>query len=160
MSARVRFASLIALTGVVAACAGRGGLFDRPQPSEERVNPDIPAGQFTTITSIAAGDMRIDLQVAVTVRGLLQDSGVAVTRVPGRWDSSTDALRSLCAPGAVPPLDGVLFVWHNRLELRDCASGTVAYEITSKGEEGINQLTNRLIRYLRGGPPQSSGSRS
>lgn len=159
MSGRARrgAALVVALgaTGLLAACQGRP-MFDRPQPSVERLNSEIPPGRFNTITSIAGGDQRIDLQISVTVRGLLEDSGIVVTRVPGRWESSTDALRSLCAPGASPALDGVLFIWYNRLELRECATGSIAYEITSKGQEGITHLTNRLIRYLRRAPESGS----
>jgi hypothetical protein len=50
----------------------------------------------------------------------------------------------------VPP-DGVLFVWYNRLQLHDCVTAGSAYEITSGGQEGITQLTDRLIRYLKQG---------
>jgi hypothetical protein len=87
----------------------------------------------------------------VTVRQQLQDSGVIVARRSGRWESQADALRAICSPGEDPSIDGVLFIWYNRLELRDCSTGGTAYEITSGGAEGITVLTNRLIRYLRQG---------
>jgi hypothetical protein len=117
------------------------------------VNPNIPGGRFQTIASVAGGDARIDLQVSVTVRQQLTDSGFTVVRRAGRWDSQTEAVRAICEP----PVNGVLFIWYNRLELRDCATeGATAYEITSRGQEGITGLTDRLIRYLRQPPAAQS----
>jgi hypothetical protein len=113
------------------------------------VNAAIPAGRYHVLAGVAGGDARIDLQISVTVRQQLQDSGFTVLRRAGRWDSQTDAVRAICEP----PVDGVLFIWYNRLELRDCATvGAMAYEISSGGQEGITTLTDRLIRYLRRPP--------
>ena len=134
---------------VVAAC--NRPLFDRPRPSVERINPNIPGGRFHILASIAGGDALTDLQISVTVRQQLQDSGFTVARRAGRWESQSDAVRGICAPGEQPSIDGVLFIWYNRLELRDCATGSTAYEITSGGSEGIDGITSRLIRYLRQG---------
>ena len=105
---------------------------------------------------IAGGDALIDFQISATVREELQDSGFTVVRRAGRWDSQPEAVRVICAPGETPKVDGVLFIWYNRLELLDCGSGTTAYEITSRGQEGITHLTQRLIRYLR--QPADSGA--
>jgi hypothetical protein len=140
-------ASATAGAGVVAAC--NRPLFDRARPTVERVNPNIPAGRFHVLASIAGGDARTDLQISVTVRQQLQDSGFTVVRRAGRWDSQTEAVRAICEP----PVDGVLFIWYNRLELRDCVTqGAMAFEISSRGQEGITNLTDRLIRYLRRPP--------
>ena len=110
------------------------------------------------LSSIAGGDALTDLQISVTVRQQLQDSGFTVVRRAGRWDSQAEALRGICAPGEVPNVDGVLFIWYNRLELRDCGTGSTAYEITSRGAEGITVLTDRLIKYLRQGGAATSPS--
>jgi hypothetical protein len=137
-------AAALAGAGLLAACSRP--LFDKVRPSVERVNPNVPAGRYHVLAGVAGGDARIDLQISVTVRQQLQDSGFTVLRRAGRWDSQTDAVKAICEP----PVDGVLFIWYNRLELRDCATeGATAYEVTGGGQEGITKLTDRLIRYLR-----------
>jgi hypothetical protein len=139
----------VAVTGAGLLAACNRPLFDRALPAIERVNPNIPGARFHVLAGIAGGDARIDFQVSVTVRQQLQDSGFTVVRRAGRWDSQTEAVRALCEP----PVDGLLFIWYNRIELRDCATeGATAYEITSRGQEGITGLTDRLIRYLRRAP--------
>lgn len=143
-----------AAAGLLAAC--NRPIFDRPKPSVERINPNVPGGQFRILASIAGGDALTDLQISVTVRQQLQDSGFTVARRAGRWESQAEALRAICAPGEVPSIDGVLFIWYNRLELRHCGTGVTAYEITSGGAEGIGQMTNRLIRYMREGGGNTS----
>lgn len=138
-------ATLVATAGLLAAC--NRPLFERMRPSVERVNPNIPTGRFHVLASIAGGDARTDFQISVTVRQQLADSGFTVVRRPGRWDSQTDAVVAICGPGGI---DGVLFIWYNRLELRDCRTeGATAYEVTGGGQEGIQKLTDRLINYLR-----------
>jgi hypothetical protein len=122
------------------------------------VNANIPGGQFRILAPIAGGDALTDLQISVTVRQQLQDSGLTVVRRAGRWESQTDAVRVICAPGEIPSIDGVLFIWYNRLELRHCGTGGTAYEITSQGAEGITKMTDRLIRYLKQGAASSPPS--
>jgi hypothetical protein len=136
--------------GLTSACTGRK-LFDRPKPSVERVNPNIPGGRLKILSPIAGGDALTDLQISVTVRQQLQDSGFTVIRRAGRWESQSEAVRAICEPGEVPSVDAVLFIWYNRLELRECGTGATAYEITSGGKEGITVMTDRLIRYLKQG---------
>jgi hypothetical protein len=145
----------VAAAGFLAACTGRA-LFDRAKPSIERVNPKIPGAGFRILASVAGGDALTDFQISATVRQQLQDSGFTVVRRAGRWDSQPAAVESICAQGETPSMDGVLFVWYNRLELRDCVTGAMAYEITSGGREGITVLADRLIRYLRQGGAASS----
>ena len=147
----IRPALLVTVAGVGLLAACNRPLFDRPKPSVERLSPTIPGGKFRILASIAGGDALTDLQISVTVRQQLQDSGFTVARRAGRWESQSDALRGICSTGEQPSIDGVLFIWYNRLELRDCASGATAYEITGGGAEGIDGMTNRLIRYLRQG---------
>ena len=144
----------VVAAGLLGACSRP--IFDRPKPSIERINNSIPGTKFRILASIAGGDALTDLQISVTVRQQLQDSGVTVARKAGRWESQADAVHTICAPGEEPSIDGVLFIWYNRLELRDCGTKGTAYEITSGGAEGITKLTNRLIHYLRQGGTSTS----
>jgi hypothetical protein len=131
-------------------CNGRS-LFERPKPVSERWSSSIPTGRFSVIATIAGGDSRTELQVSVTVRQQLEDSGFTIVRRAGRWDSELAALRAICAPDAVPVVDGVLFIWYNRLELRDCATEGTAYEIAGSPEGGVGviEMSDRLVRYLK-----------
>lgn len=147
MTWRAPLLATLALAG--SACAGRP-IFDRPKPAVERMNPAIPPGRFKVFASIAGGDARTDLQISATVRQILADSGFTVIRRPGRWENQTDAVRAICAPGQTPAVDGVLFIWYNRLELRDCLTESAAYEIGgSGGSVGVTEMADRLIRWLR-----------
>jgi hypothetical protein len=139
---------LVVLAGLSVVACGRP-LFDKSKPSIERINPSVSASQLRVLAPVSGGDALTDFQISVTVRQQLQDSGFTIIRRAGRWDTQPEAVRAICAPGEVPSVDAVLFVWYNRLELRDCGTGVTAYEITSGGQEGITVLTNRLIRYLR-----------
>jgi hypothetical protein len=151
MSARASFLLTLALLGA-AAC--NRPLLDRPKPAVERMNPEIPPGRYRVLAGIAGGDARTDLQISVTVRQRLADAGFTVIRRPGRWETQTDAVRAICAPGQTPPVDGVLFIWYNRLELRDCMTETAAYEIGgSGGSIGVTEMTDRLIKWLRRDAP-------
>ncbi len=154
VSVRVPLLLTVALLGA-AAC--NRPLLDRPKPAVERMNPEIPPGRFKVLAGIAGGDARTDLQISVTVRQRLADSGFTIIRRAGRWENQTDAVRAICAPGQTPPVDGVLFIWYNRLELRDCITETAAYEIGgSGGSVGITEMTDRLIKWLRRDGPAPS----
>lgn len=131
-------------------CNGRS-LFERPRPVNERWSATIASNRFHVIATIAGGDSRTELQVSATVRQQLEDSGFTVVRRAGRWDSEVAALRAICAPDAVPVVDGVLFIWYNRLELRDCESEGTAYEIAGspEGGTGVVEMSDKLVRYLK-----------
>jgi hypothetical protein len=145
----MRMLLLLGLTIVMASGCGRS-LIQKPGPMMEEANASIPPGRFRVLAAIAgAGDTRLDLQVSATVRLQLNDSGFTVVKRAGRWEDHNTALQSLCAQNATPVVDGVVFAWHDRLELRDCASGTVAYQVSGSGDKGITDMTNGLIRYLR-----------
>jgi len=141
------FAAFAALT--LAAC--NRPLLERSKPTVERASATIPSGRFRTIAAVAGGDSKTELRMSAQVRQQLTDSGFAVIRKAGRWESEQAAIRAICAPDAVPPVDGVLFIWYNRLELRDCTTEAAAYEIGGYGDIGIMDMANRLVRYLKRG---------
>jgi hypothetical protein len=90
------------------------------------------------------------------VRLRMQDSGFAAVTKTGRWDSEAEAVRGVCASEGGAPVDGVLFVWYNRLQLSDCATQAIAYEISGDGPSiGITAMTDKLIGYLRGRSAQT-----
>lgn len=143
---------LLAAVGYVAVACGP--VFQKRRPAVERVNSAIPAGRFQVIASIAGGDSRTDIRMAVTVREVLQDSGITVVRRSGRWDTELDAVKGICEPaGAV---DGVLVIWYDRMVLRDCRTQTTAYEISAGNEKGITEMATSLVRYLRRPPGVST----
>jgi hypothetical protein len=145
--------AVVVTCGLGAACGGKP-IFDRARPMVERTSATIPPGRFRVLTTVAGGgSTRIDFQVSATVRQQLEDSGVTVVRRAGRWEDELAALRAICAPDAVPAVDGVLFVWYDRLELRDCATQGTAFEVTGGSDQGIQDMTNRLIVYLHRSAP-------
>jgi hypothetical protein len=152
MRARVWVLAPLVAVGLP-GCTGKP-LFDKPRPMVEHASPTIPIppGGYRLIATVAGGDGRTDLQISGTVRLQLEDSGFTVVRRAGRWDDERQAVRAICAPDAVPVVDGVLFIWYNRLELRDCATEGVAFEIKASADKGITDMTNRLVVYLRRPP--------
>lgn len=146
MSTRAVFALVAAVTATTAC---NRPLFDKPRPAIERINPEIPPGRFHVLATIAGGNARTDLRISATARQQLADSGFTVIRKAGRWETQQEAVRQICAPGQVPPVDGVLFVWYNRLELRDCTTEAAAYEINGQGSVGITAMVDRLVQWLK-----------
>jgi hypothetical protein len=137
------------LLAAAAGCAGRP-LFEREKPAVERVSMTIPPGRFHVIAGIAGGATRTDLQISATVRQRMSDSGFTMIRKAGRWENMTEAVRSICAPGQTPAIDGVLFIWYNRLELRDCVTEGAAFEIGGSGASiGITAMVDRLVKWLK-----------
>jgi hypothetical protein len=140
---------LVAIAATLAAACNRP-LLDREKPAVERVSSTIPPSRFHVLATVAGGGSRTDLQISVTVRQRLADSGFTAVRRAGRWDNEADAVRSICAPGQTPAIDGVLFIWYNRLELRDCTTEGAAFEIGGEGASiGITAMTDRLVRWLK-----------
>ena len=152
MISRASHLALLTWVGVSVGC--NRPLFDKPRPAVERMNPDIPPGRFRVVATIAGDNTRPGLQISATARERLADSGFTVIRRFGRWDNQAEAVRMICAPGQIPPVDGVLFIWYNRLELRDCTTEGAAYEIGGEGSIGITGMVDRLVKWLRrdGGP--------
>lgn len=146
---------LALLLGSAVATLGSGPcgpLLKQGGPVLERRHPTISPAQFQRLGTIAGASARTDRQISAHIRKQLIDSGLTVVALPGRFDSEQDAVKRSCAPDAAPAIDGVLFVWVNRLELHDCVSEVVAYEVSGESQ-GINQLADRLIAYLKGTAP-------
>lgn len=127
----------------IAGCIGGGS------PIIENVNPEVPGSKFRVIATIAGGDASPDIRMSATVRQTLNDGGWSAVRRAGRWESERMAVTDICAVGDV---DGVLIVSYNRLQLDDCESLRPAYRIDGSPDRGVGltEMTNRLIRYLRG----------
>jgi hypothetical protein len=132
-----------------------GCKFGQGRPVLEQVSPTIPGGKFQVIATVAGGSGPADLRMSVTVRQLLNDSGWTAVRRAGRWDNQGEAVVAICSGTDV---QGVLFVWYNRLELDDCETKKPAYAIDGSPERGVGltEMGNRLIRYLRRQPPAPS----
>lgn len=142
------FLTVAAVAAVAAAC--NRPLLDRGRPAVERTSATIPPSRFKVLAAVAGGGSRTDLQISVTVRQRLTDSGFTAVRRAGRWDNEADAVRSICAPGQTPAIDGVLFIWYNRLELRDCTTEGAAFEIGGEGASiGITAMVDRLVKWLK-----------
>lgn len=147
MSRRAYYATAVMLAGIGIAC--NRPLFDKPRPAVERFNPNIAPSRFRVLATVAGDNTRPGLQISATARERLADSGFTAIRRSGRWDSQAEAVRQICAPGSIPPVDGVLFIWYNRLELRDCTTEGAAYEIAGQGTVGIQGMVDRLVMWLR-----------
>ena len=143
---------LALLLGAAVATLGSGPcgpLLKQAGPVVERRHPTIAPTQFQRLGTIAGASARTDRQISANVRKQLTDSGLTVVALAGRYDSEQDAVKRSCARDAAPTIDGVLFVWYNRLELHDCVSEAVAYEVSGESQ-GIDQMAVRLIAYLKG----------
>jgi hypothetical protein len=142
------FAIAAALFGGAGIACNRP-MFDKPRPAVERFNPNILPSRFRVVATVAGDNTRPGLQISATARERLADSGFTAIRRSGRWDSQAEAVRQICSPGQIPPVDGVLFIWYNRLELRDCTTEGAAYEIAGQGSVGIQGMVDRLVMWLR-----------
>ena len=146
---RARYAGAALLVGVLAGCLWTS------KEAVEHTSPTIGGGKFHVIATVAGGAGRTELRMSATVRKELTDSGWKGVARAGRWDTPTQAIKDICDPGDV---DGVLFVSYNRLELMDCTSHQQAFSVEGSPERGVglDEMTHRLMHYLRGLPPPPS----
>jgi hypothetical protein len=152
MSHGRRFALAAVLLGTGALACPQ---YARVGPLVERVQPETPPGRFQVIAAIAGNRNISDLRISATARKQLTDSGINVVRRGGRYDTEASAVQQVCASEEAPRVDGVLFIWHDRLSLYDCTTERSAYEV-SGGTDGIQGMTNRLYAYLRRDAPAVS----
>lgn len=96
-----------------------------------------------------------DTQIAGRARRQLESRGFEAELIVVEGSGSAYVemvLREICE-GSRSPIDaqGVVFVTWDRLELRDCASGEVAYEVEG-GYAGVDRMVEDMVRYFRGEP--------
>lgn len=147
MSPRLANLAILALGVGTLACSG---VLGRPDESRDF---GIPGEKFQTLAVIAGGTSNFDIQVAVRTQRTLEGADYDVSSPAGRWSSPAAAVEALCSEDAETRYDGVIFVVWDDLELRDCETGRVAYHVEG-GFGGVEEMTERLVRYLRGEPPK------
>ena len=131
------------IAAAVAACAS--GPYGKVT---EIVSPSIPGDSFRTIVVISGDDDQNSLQVTARVRQQLNDRGLNAQRRAGLWSTEREALADICPLGEVSPVDGLLFVMWNELNLYDCRTHKPAYQVRG-GMIGTNVMVQRMMRYLR-----------
>ena len=120
-------------------------------------NPNVPGTKFKTIGVLAGTDAGSDIRLTAQLRVQLRQAGWNAVQRSGRWESVPEAVQQICAPGADEPVDGVLIVTYNHLQLFDCSTAKAAFEIQSSvegGGMGLPEMTQRLMQYLQGKNPK------
>jgi hypothetical protein len=115
----------------------------------EHRSPGVSAERFKTIALLLGTTDASSAVLAEQVERRLADSGWTLVPRPGRWRSEAEALKEICSGGPPAAVDGVLFVWPDRLKLWDCTTQGAAYEVLSERARA-DELLNRFVRYLRG----------
>ncbi|HXF95021.1 MAG TPA: hypothetical protein VNI61_02845 [Gemmatimonadales bacterium] len=139
---RVLPLSALAVFGALACFPGPYGRVT------EVVSSAVPGDSIRVIVVVAGESEDTDLRIAAQVRDQLNAAGLTALRRPGLWDSEQSALAEICPRDQPSDVDGVLFVWWNQLELRECPTHRPAYQIRG-GYTGVNAMVKRLLRYLR-----------
>lgn len=128
--------------GLLAGCASAFG-----RVTEMR-SDSVPGERFKTLVPIISADIPAADQVGLRLRRQLEENGLTVLRRSGLWQTEVTALEVICPQGQPSDIDGVLFVWWNKLQLNDCATHRPAFQI-SGGYRGVDYMVERLMRYLR-----------
>jgi hypothetical protein len=114
----------------------------------QELRSDTIRGDSIRVIVVIAGESEsADRQMAGRIREQLTEAGITALRRPGTWESEETALGDLCPLGQPSELHGILFVWWNRMELRDCRTHRRAYFIEA-GYRGLDYMIKRLLRYL------------
>jgi len=140
-------ASIIGVAIGVTAAACASGPYGKVT---EIVSSTVPGDSFRTIVVISGDDDQNALQVTARVRQQLNDRGLNAQRRSGLWSTEREALLDICPLGEVSPVDGLLFVMWNELNLYDCRTHKPAYQVRG-GMIGTNVMIQRMMRYLRPG---------
>lgn len=143
-----RCAALLGLLTLHACGAGAYGKV------KEMTSDTIRGDSIRVIVVIAGESETADRQMAGRVRATLDSAGITTLRRTGTWEAEETALTDICPAGQPTDIDGVLFVWWNQLELRDCATHRRAYHIEG-GYRGIEYMVKRLMGYLNVRPARS-----
>ncbi len=145
----------VVLAGLVGV-SGCAELIPKKARSNEEKSRQHEGSKYQVIVVIAGGDSRGELRMSALVRQRLIEGGWQAVRRSGRWGTEIEALADICPQGEAVTTDGVLFVYYNQLTLFDCRSRTPAYRVDGGDELGIDQMSNRLIGYLRVGGGKAS----
>ena len=139
----LRWMGGIVIAAVVTACAS--GPYGKVT---EIVSSSVPGDSFRTVVVISGDDDQSSLQIAARVRQQLNDRGLTAQRRSGLWTTEREALVDICPLGQTHPVDGLLFVMWNELDLYDCRTHKPAYQVRG-GMTGTTSMVQRLMRYLR-----------
>jgi hypothetical protein len=113
----------------------------------------VPGGRFETLVPIISADIPAADDVGARLRQQLQQEGLTILRRSGMWETEGAALVAICPLGQPSDVDGVLFVWWNKLQLSDCATHRPAFHIAG-GYRGVEYMVGRLVLYIRGADAQ------
>jgi len=139
--------SLAPLLGLLLV-AGCGGLI-KPLKTVEQRNEKISGSKYKSVAVIAGDETRNTIRLSAQVREQMNTQGISALRRAGRWSSQLEAFNDICRPDQDPRIDGVLIVTYDRLELHDCETKGVAYYIVGGAKLGLNEMTDKLLAYLR-----------
>ncbi len=139
--------SLAPLLGMLLV-AGCSGLL-KPMKTVEQKNEKIPGSKYKSVAVIAGDETRTTIRLSAQVREQMNSSGVTALRRSGRWASQLEAFNDICRPDQDPRVDGVLIVTFDKLELHDCETKGVAYYIVGGARLGLNEMTDKLLAYLK-----------
>ncbi|MGH7507227.1 MAG: hypothetical protein ACRELX_16345 [Longimicrobiales bacterium] len=158
VESRVRAATLLVAAGLAAASPSCAGLIPGNKVTEF-VSPDHDPDRYEVLAVVPMEPGGFDGQIAARARETLRDEGLEVT-VPGEATDgeSASAVAELCPPGEASAFQGVVFVTWNRMVLRDCESGEIAFSVDA-GYAGVDEMARRLVAYVRGDPTTAGRDR-
>ena len=142
-----------ALVALIAVLGALGTGCTHSKKEFEDINPAVPGTHFRRIATVSGDDAGTAIRLMVQTREKLKQAGIDAQSATGRWESASDAVSQICAPGVDLPVDGVLIMSYDHMTLYDCATARPAYDIQGSpmsGGMGIDEMTKRLIKYLQG----------
>lgn len=148
----IRRLALVSALTVAAGCS----TFHKTGKISQYVSPSVDATRIKRISLIGDGRDRANAQIISRARTRLTQAGVPLVVRSGSWETNELAIKSICEqrPQARDNVDGVAFVGWDHLTLHDCASQSIAIDITGT-YAGIDGLVDKLIAYL--GVPAAGG---
>lgn len=116
---------------------------------EELANSQIAPSRFHVLAVLPMESSGFGPQVAARAKEQIELSGVQ-TATPRVWMPEGDAgMKDLCPRENPPPYQGVVFVAWDRVVLRDCETGFVAWRATG-GYAGVDAMVKRMVQYIKG----------
>jgi len=116
--------------------------------------------KYTALGVVPFDPNGYDPQIAGRARRQLESHGIEAEMIIVEGGGSPyyeTVLREICE-GARSPIEaqGVVFVTWDRLELRDCDSGEIVYEIEG-GYAGIDRMVEHMVGYIEDRPAPGQG---